>query len=215
MKKHEISIKTARQIKSEATVNKIINVTEKMLKKYGMEALTVSNICKEADISNGTFFHYFKSKNYLLAYFLNDGFHNYLQTNGKNFNTICSMSKDFRESIINIYLEYINYCEYIGIDFISQYYIPQNSILNRYNENNDEYFTDIVSMYILEKLNEAYANGLIKAVCDIDEIEKDLCIIIKGIIFDWCLSQGKNNMKLKTKQLLSVYLDAVSVWPDK
>lgn len=210
MKKDTNSIKTARQIKSEATVNKIIKITEKMLKKYGMEALTVSNICKEANISNGTFFHYFKSKNYLLAYFLNDGFYSYLQKNGKSFNLICSMSKDFKDSIIAIYLEYINYCEYIGIDFISQYYIPQNTILNRYNENNEELFTDIVSMYILEKLNEAYANGLIKSGYDIDEIEKDLCIIIKGIIFDWCLSQGKNNMRLKTRQLLSIYLTAVS-----
>lgn len=208
MKKNEISLKTSRQIKSEATINKIINSTEKILKKYGMEALTVSNICKDVNISNGTFFHYFKSKTYLLAYFLNEGFRTYLQKNNKNFSTICSASKDFKESIITIYLEYINYCEFIGIDFISQYYIPQNPSLNRYNENNDD---DIVSMYILEELNIAYANKLIKTNCDIDEIEKDLCIIIKGIIFDWCLSQGKNNMKIKTKQLLSMYLNAISI----
>lgn len=208
MKKKEIALKTARQIKSEATIAKIINSTEKILKKYGMKALTVNNICKDLNISNGTFFHYFKSKNYLLAYFLNEGFHTYLQKNGKNFNIICSQSKNFKESIITIYLEYINYCEFIGIDFISQYYIPQNPSLNRYNENNDD---DIVSMYILEELNIAYANKLIKTNCDLDEIEKDLCIIIKGIIFDWCLSQGKNNMRIKTKQLLSIYLDAISL----
>ena len=199
-----------RRTKSQETISRVLHVTAEMLKLYGFSALTVTNICKAASISNGTFFHYFKSKNGLLAYFLNEGFNTYLESQHKSFESICSNGKTFCERIINIYIEYAMYCRHIGIDFISKYYSPENSALNRYAhlQQTDD-INDIVSWHILNQLYEAKREGLIKETYQEEEIEVDLCTIIKGIIFDWCLSNGSINMEKKIGRLLSIYLSSV------
>lgn len=203
-------LKTSRKTKSQETINRVLGVTSEMLKCYGFSALTVTNICKAASISNGTFFHYFKSKNGLLAYFLNEGFNAYLESQHQSFESLCSQGRTFCERIINIYIEYAKYCRHIGIDFITRYYTPENSALNRYSHaQQEDDINDIVSWHILNQLYEAKHEGLIKAEYSEEEIEVDLCTIIKGIIFDWCLSNGTVNMEKRIEKLLSIYLHSV------
>lgn len=50
------------QIKSRETRAKIFQAAKRILQKQGYEQLSIKNICEEAGVSNGSFYHHFKTK---------------------------------------------------------------------------------------------------------------------------------------------------------
>ena len=56
------------QIKSRETRAKIFQAAKRILQKQGYEQLSIKNICEEAGVSNGSFYHHFKTKDDLLSY---------------------------------------------------------------------------------------------------------------------------------------------------
>ena len=60
------------QKKSQETKEKIFQAAKKILRKSGYEKLSIKNICEEAGVSNGSFYHHFKTKDDLLSYYIED-----------------------------------------------------------------------------------------------------------------------------------------------
>ena len=60
------------QKKSQETKEKIFQAAKKILQKNGYEKLSIKNICEEAGVSNGSFYHHFKTKDDLLSYYIED-----------------------------------------------------------------------------------------------------------------------------------------------
>ena len=58
------------QKKSQETKEKIFQAAKKILQKSGYEKLSIKNICEEAGVSNGSFYHHFKTKDDLLSYYI-------------------------------------------------------------------------------------------------------------------------------------------------
>lgn len=66
----EIQELTKQQQKSRETKKKIFNAAKNILQEKGYEALSIKNICEEAGVSNGSFYHHFKTKDDLLSYYI-------------------------------------------------------------------------------------------------------------------------------------------------
>ena len=64
-----MELSTPKQFHAQETKQKIYKAASTILKKKGYAYLTVSNICKVAGVSNGTFFYHFKTKDELLVYY--------------------------------------------------------------------------------------------------------------------------------------------------
>ena len=128
------NINSPQQIKTQNTKNKILKATLKLMKKYGYEALSIKNICKEAGVSNGSFYHHFKTKDEMLSYYLQN-------IVGSDLDALQNklINKTVKEVIIDFYLNYANYCKKIGIDFISNYYSTKNKALNTYTRQSGAY----------------------------------------------------------------------------
>lgn len=60
------------QQKSRETKEKIFKAAKRILQKGGYEELSIKNICEEAGVSNGSFYHHFKTKDDLLSYYIED-----------------------------------------------------------------------------------------------------------------------------------------------
>ena len=60
------------QLKSMETKARIFNAAKRILKKSGYEQLSIKNICEEAGVSNGSFYHHFKTKDDLLSYYIEE-----------------------------------------------------------------------------------------------------------------------------------------------
>ena len=65
--KEQIQISKQQQ-KSRETKEKIFQAAKRILQKKGYEELSIKNICEEAGVSNGSFYHHFKTKDDLLCY---------------------------------------------------------------------------------------------------------------------------------------------------
>ena len=60
------------QKKSMETKGKIFKAAKRILQRSGYETLSIKNICEEAGVSNGSFYHHFKTKDDLLSYYIED-----------------------------------------------------------------------------------------------------------------------------------------------
>lgn len=58
------------QQKSRETRERIFRAAKRILERQGYEELSIKNICEEAGVSNGSFYHHFKTKDDLLSYYI-------------------------------------------------------------------------------------------------------------------------------------------------
>lgn len=202
------NISTPRQVKSEQTKRKIFDAAVELIKKHGFQYLTIKNICEFSGVSNGSFYYYFKTKDELLSYYLSEVYKEYVTQldNPKP-------QKDYRKSILEAYLFYGEYCEKTGIDFIASYYSTENKALCRrelaHEENAGTEYTSIIAQTVGD-LKTAKEKGYLREGIDPRETAADICTIVKGIIFEWSLNEGKLDLKETLERILMVYLDSLS-----
>ena len=68
MKKIE---KVTRKEQAEQTKKKIVETTINLLKEHSLNELQIKDICNNADISIGNFYHYFTNKQEIIFYIFN------------------------------------------------------------------------------------------------------------------------------------------------
>ena len=113
------------QQKSMETKARIFAAAKNILQKDGYEALSIKNICDEAGVSNGSFYHHFKTKDDLLSYYIEEQ-----PSINPDFLDLPASPAEAKEAIIYVYLNYVHYCQDLGVEFMSNYYTPKNQSLN-------------------------------------------------------------------------------------
>ena len=112
------------QQKSKETKEKIFQAAKRILQKKGYEELSIKNICEEAGVSNGSFYHHFRTKDDLLSYYIEDQ-----PTINPDLLELPGNADGVREGIIQVYLNYVKYCRELGVEFMSGYYDTKNQAL--------------------------------------------------------------------------------------
>ena len=113
------------QRKSQETREKIFQAAKKILQKKGYEELSIKNICEEAGVSNGSFYHHFKTKDDLLSYYIEEQ-----PTINPDLLEIPENAGGVEQGIIQVYMNYVKYCRELGVEFMSGYYDTKNQALN-------------------------------------------------------------------------------------
>lgn len=162
---------------------KIIDTTVSMIRKKGADAVTVRNVCAEAGLSIGTFYHYFRDKDDLMMHFLRE-------TSFDSFNLETPVS-DIADRISELYMHLIHSYMELGLDFMKSFYSTGNRSLSAYMGEVDGVFApDTVMARSEAEMQEAKACGIINENADIHELCMDICTIVKGCVFEWCLTDG-------------------------
>ncbi len=186
------------QLKSKETKARIFQAAKDILRKKGYEELSIKNICEEAGVSNGSFYHHFKTKDDLLSYYIEE------QPNiNPDLLDLPADAKDAKETIIYVYINYVRYCEELGVEFMSNYYTPKNQSLNPLIRTERSYPIITVQNY-LRKCIDA---GIINTKISLDALSTDIRMIVIGNVFEWCLKQGKADFEENMRRSLKVYLD--------
>lgn len=108
-------ILSKQQLKSKETKAKIFRAAKHILQKHGYEALSIKNICEEAGVSNGSFYHHFKTKDDLLSYYIEE------QPNiNPDLLDIPKSADEVKSAIVYVYLNYVHYCQELGVEFIGE-----------------------------------------------------------------------------------------------
>lgn len=188
------------QLKSQETKKKIFLAAKNILKKNGYESLSIKNICEEAGVSNGSFYHHFKTKDDLLSYYIEEQ----PSINPELLDTPSCLT-DVKNAVIHVYLNYVKYCRELGVEFMANYYTPKNQSLNPLKRTARSY--PIVT--VREYLQQSMEAGIIRSSLNLDEITTDIRMIVIGNVFEWCLKEGDTDFEGNMKRSLETYLNGI------
>lgn len=188
------------QQKSIETKERIFQAAKQIIQKNGYENLSIKNICAKAGVSNGSFYHHFKTKDDLLSYYIEDQ-----PSIDPDLLELPDTTEAAKEAIIGVYLNYVEYCKELGVEFIAGYYNPHNQALNPSIRTERPYPIVTVQHY-LEKCVEATA---VQLNLSISEIVTDIRMLVIGNVFEWALQNGEADFEGNIRRSLSHYLDGV------
>ena len=178
---------------------KIIDATIALIKKSGADSVTVRNVCEKADVSIGTFYHYFRDKDDLMIYFLRE----------IPFSS-CSLKtspEHVGDRISELYMLLINRYQELGLDFMKSFYSTSNRSLSAYMGEQDGSFAEgTVMARSEEEMKAALESGYIKSGTDIHQVCMDICTIVKGCVFEWCLSDNSSDIRSCVYRIINNYL---------
>lgn len=198
MKEHtELS---KQQLKSKETKERIFQAAKKILQKSGYENLSIKNICEEAGVSNGSFYHHFKTKDDLLSYYIEAQ-----PTVNPEFLDVPQNKTAAKDAIVEVYLNYAAYCKELGVDFVAGYYTPRNQALNPDIRMERPYPIVTVQQYLEKAVN---ANA-IQLNLSIPEVVTDIRMLVIGNAFEWALRNGEADFEENIRRSISHYLDGV------
>lgn len=195
--KSEIS---RQQKKSRETREKIFRAAKRILQKQGYEALSIKNICEEAGVSNGSFYHHFKTKDDLLSYYIED--------QPKIDPDLLDLPENVtgvKRGIIQVYMNYVTYCRELGVEFMAEYYDTKNQALNADIRTERPYPIVTVQTYVEKAIQAGVAGLNVK----IEEFTTDIRMIVIGNVFEWCIKHGQTDFEGNMSRSLGKYLDAV------
>lgn len=196
---------TSRRAQSQKTRRKIFDAAAALMKEYGEDYLTISNICEKANVSKGTFFYHFSSKDELMMYYLKEGFDNFVVER----KTLERANDDIYQLVIDLYEDYMTYCQNAGIEFVTNYYTPCNKALDaRRNMGGREAMNMLIRANV-DGFKKAQDLGYIRSDWTAEDMAYDCCSVVKGCIFEWCVSAGEIDLMGHMKHMLSVYLSSV------
>ena len=188
------------QLKSKETKANSFRAANPILQKHGYEALSIKNICEEAGVSNGSFYHHFKTKDDLLSYYIEE------QPNiNPDLLDVPKSAEEVKSAIVYVYLNYVHYCQELGVEFMANYYTPKNQSLNPLIRTERPYPIVTVHNY----LQKCIGAGIISPNQDIEDITTDIRMIVIGNVFEWCLKEGNADFEGNMKRSLESYMNGV------
>lgn len=196
-----LDVKSPRQLRTEQVKEKIMMSMIDIIRKHGVEYVTVANICKAAGVSVGSFYHHFGSKDELLAHYLIDAF----DRRADEFQRIDS--GDVVEDLLEYYRLYNAFLLDQGFAFIRNFYTNTNKGLysrRSYLLGTKSYVP--LTRTVHQILLAGQERGQLVPDCDMEQLVYDMSVLEKGVLFDWCLCEGEYDLQVEVARLLRNYL---------
>ncbi len=182
---------TTRKLQADITRQKIYDTAISLMNKKGYASTTIGEIMKTVGVSVGTFYHYFKSKEDIFLEIFTKADEYFKVTVKKSLQ---GQGLDARAKIIRYFKAYAKYNLNRGIDNITQLYNTRN-----------HYFT-VKGRYMQELLKqlikEGQESGELAAHPGPSEMTDFLFIAARGLVYDWCLHQGKYDLEKKMESYM-------------
>ncbi|WP_270295786.1 TetR/AcrR family transcriptional regulator [Eggerthella sinensis] len=195
-----------RRVKSKQTRKKIFEAAAAILKERGEDYLTIANICEQAGISKGTFFYHFNSKDDLMLYYLQEALDDYIISSKH----VEEAGDDIYLKVLYLYEDYLAYCEDAGIDFVSSYYTPKNKALDaRRGMMSAPDAMNLTLRECAEGFARAQEKGYVRSDWSVEDLSLDCCSVVKGVVFEWCLSDGTIDQYAHLRHMLYAYFQNV------
>lgn len=160
-----------RQLQHKATLEAIRSAVDKMVDSVGFDAMTIRDICKEVDITVGTFYHYFSSKNELLK-------DRYIRSN-EHFQTYYEENLASLDELEALRLFFDHYFEYSGTRVYQLYKRFMQVRIDEY-EKWSETDPDRIRGLILEIIISGQKKGSIRNDRSAEDMAEFINILLQG-----------------------------------
>lgn len=186
--------KTNRAKQAEATKNKIYNCGVRLMRKHGFDNITVEEISKQAGVSVGTYYYYFKSKFDLFSEIYKRADNFFLkEVSGK------LKSNDSEGKILEYFDKYAEYNYSDGVEMVKKLYTSDNKMFITKGRDMQN---------VLEKIiEEGQTNGQVSKTETPAELTRIFFIAARGVVYNWCLYDGKIDLRSEMKKIISLMID--------
>lgn len=194
-----IKEKTSRQIQAENTKAHIFAVATDLLTHKTMDEISILEICTKAEVSVGAFYYHFVNKAGIIIEL-------YREIDAQFENEIYPslIEEEPMEAILK-YLEYqCSIPALRGLDLVKNTYKAQIDYGNVFYLSKDRGLPH--GLYLLIK--RAVEKGIIKEPVSTEQLMNELLIISRGIIYNWCVSDGKTDIQTDIRRMATNYLKA-------
>lgn len=188
----------SRKVQAEITKNKIYDVAVELINEKEFDDISVSEICEEADVSIGTFYYYFESKQKILFSIYNkadDFFEDEVEPSLKSESTLGKI-KEYLNS-------YIKYIKKDGVEMVKHLYIPDNKLFVKKGR--------AMKTLLQEIIEEGQKNNEVSNDILPEEAVNYIFVIMRGVVFDWCLYDGEYNIVEYSQKFINNICDYLSV----
>lgn len=165
-----------REKKTQETKRKIIEAAGRIIKQYDFRYLTVKNVCEEAEVAYGSFYHHFGSKEHVIYEYCRGLFEKMLDANPLPGDA----NPDDYIAVTTWYLlVYARFCELMGKDIIR--YIFQNCP-------DDMFYRDHFDRLVWDTLQKSYEKGYVDMGTHPERLSfvaDDVSVVYKGVVYCW------------------------------
>ena len=191
--------------KTSDTKSRIVTAAWKKFYEQGYENTTIDDILEEAHASKGSFYHYFDGKDSLpasLGYLFDDKYAELEQTMDPSLNPIEKLI--FLNHELFLMIENTVAVDLLCRLFSSQLLSAERSLL----DNNRIYYKLVRQIAI-----EGQQKGLFKSEYTTNDITKAYAMFERGLMYDWCISNGNYSLCQYSAQMLPAFLNALIKQP--
>ncbi len=191
---------TNRDKQAIATHKKIYDTALKLFYKKGYDKVTVDDICEAAGVSKGAFYDHFKSKDQVII----DLFLMADQIYDEYADRELDRQKCVMDKLLLLGRRAVNYSNDMGIDIIQVSYRAQ---INPQKKTASIASEKRALFKILRRLvEEGQARGEIRTDLSRDDITRVMLRCVRGVIYDWCLVNGRFNLIEEAEKVIHVLM---------
>lgn len=187
---------TKRQEQARETKNRIYTSAIELMEKEGFDNITIADISEKAGVSVGAFYHYFESKNDILA----EIFHRadeYFSTQVVNSLREGSVP----EQIIEYFDHYAKFNITSGVETTQQLFSPKIKFFIK----EERPMIKILHDLIIEGQNRKEIRGDI----DAKELVRYFFVMARGIVFEWSLYDGSYNLEARMHKYMTYLISTI------
>lgn len=176
------------------TKKRIYESVVKLLKTDMIENIKIEDICNEANVSTGTFYHYFKNKEDVFKAGM-ERFDDFFEKEIKNI-VITDPFEKLKHSIF-LYLQAMD----------SRTYYPVSLLLKYELSLNDEHILSNRALYkyLRENIYICIQDGVL--IGNPDTITDEIYRLIKGTIFQWVINKGNFTITDTSNSIVDIILE--------
>ena len=178
---------------------KLYNISIQLIKEHGYDNVKITTICEKAGVSVGSFYHHFKNKAGIIIelYSICD-----IYFSETILPSLLKKSNSYYNKIIDYIAQQMQYGLDIGNDCSTQLYKTQIT-------DGNEFFLSMergLPNGLCYLIQCAQTNGELEGNISALDLAKEILIISRGILYNWCVSEGKSDIIYESKRMVSNYL---------
>lgn len=187
---------TKQELHSEEMKKRILDAAEKLFNEYGVDRVRIRDIAAQAGMTTGAIYHHYKNKDELLLKIFERSSGEAERNMLNNFNYSDPL-KDIERFLCDVMVDQV-FAD--GLEF-TKYRVFK---VLKYERNSG--FDSCCDKLV----KRASQQGLLNPSISLDEAADYIKLIFRGTIYEYCMRDGKMDLKTRMKERVAVAMQGVA-----
>ncbi len=192
-----MATKIARKEQAQNTKKKLLETAIDLFKKHGYEKVTIEQICREANVTTGAFYHHLRSKAGVIVEGYTE-FDDYIQD---RYEAIITQDLSSNEKILLCVEFQSKFLFELGVEATTEIYKTQITEENKFFLDKER---GIMKAFI-SVVTEGQQKGELSKEIDELEFSEELLLVLRGVVYNWCQHLGTYDLASVSRRVVNIY----------